>query len=548
MSSPLVSSLVGPLAMPAAAGLAVASSLAELMGFTREAAPVQPTPTVRRLFSNLGQVDGLDTSETTGLFAGNAVSIDQRIGGGSEDDPMSFKSLFQRWTMLETFTISNVTAAGTTVRIHPVTPCFTTASNPYTMSPAGFVALPFAQWRGSMEYMIYVASGSTVRGNLVVAWEPIVDSTRTFVADPTNRVNSVSIDLCGSTATHLSIAPSTEYTTLETHYIPVTAKTNATKTNSNGQLVFYLQTEVTVPKTTPYVVNVFIFERAKEDMRFGVPRSVIKVTNTTAYLTKDVFFEADVAGRITDELVTHTDVDLIPTGQEYSPALVQWGEEFLSVRPLMQRFGCLGTGRVKTGDVGLMLPHYIRPPTEGVTNTDTWTNFTQGGAYATDVSCRVPFTWAGFYSMLFVGVRGSTRVKYMLDEPVANTHPFAAANASTTNDALTIATLGMDLEVATGWPGMMIANMQMPTTENGLEITFPAYLTSKFWCPRWSPTTNLGAAYGTSEFSYQYDSIFPVSRRALPSFFGWTIFTAYGSDVSANRFRRVPSVHVGRQA
>jgi len=180
---------IAPLAEPVAAGLAAISAMGAAFGFTRESAPQEPTPIISRMTSSLAQVDGLDTGEVIAMSMTNALSIDPRAGGGEGEDPMSFASLFERWSIIETLDISPSTALGKFGEI-PVTPFYAKATlGTRYFTTAGFVGLPFAYWRGGMEYMIYIPSSTNIEGQIQILWDPSELSTEgvPYTTDPTHR-------------------------------------------------------------------------------------------------------------------------------------------------------------------------------------------------------------------------------------------------------------------------------------------------------------------------------------------------------------------------
>lgn len=181
---------IAPFALPAAAGLAAFSEVADLFGYTREADPKPPEPTVARLFSNLSCVDGFDTSSVVGLYERVATTIDPRVGGGDGDDPTTFQDLFQRWTIVDVFNV-NTSSTGI-VRQLGVTPFLAGRLLGATyLQPGGFVGLPFSYWRGGMEFLVYIPSSSNLEGKLQILWDPRGDSPASYATDPTHRLSNV---------------------------------------------------------------------------------------------------------------------------------------------------------------------------------------------------------------------------------------------------------------------------------------------------------------------------------------------------------------------
>lgn len=498
--------MLAPFAEPAAAGLAAISSVAAMFGFTREAGPKEPRTTVWRQTSSLAQVDGLDTGEVLALTNSNAVSIDNRLGGADGEDVMAFESLFERWTIISKLSFGT-SSTGKLLEI-PVTPFF--ANNTLGVkyfTTAGFVGLPFQYWRGGMEYMIYSPSSTNFEGALQVLWDPNEASTGAYPSDPTHRLVNTVINMHGSSCVNIKVGYRSEYPVLLS--APLVAGDTMYKNQVNGKLVFYVQTPLTGPRTGVFATNLIIMARACPDMRFGSPKHY---SFSGTVFNQSVRFQAGPPETDMVEMVP----DLAPLPLD----TVLWGEEVMSVRALCQKFSCYFNVQGGLNITQLQWNHFPGAPrtATGYTNTGT--------------AGYMPFTWIGYYSKLFVGVRGGTRIK-MAGVTGGNQTTFAAYPVP------------YNFGGFAGYPGfdattgnlnnthLDLANL---TAGHGGEFTYPFYSTLPFFLSRFE----VNCFTNTSAWWNRVDA---MSSLTNPSTLANVQFLVAGSsDFSATRFRRVPGI------
>jgi hypothetical protein len=496
---------IAPFAEPAAAGLAAISSVASMFGFTRDASPEKPMPTVRRVFSTFGNVDNLDSGEISALSVTNATSIDPRLGGGDGEDPMSFPSLFERWGLVDTFTISTTTPVSV-VRQIPVTPFISAQTLGVTyLTPGGYAGMPFRFWRGGMEFMIYIPSSPNLEGTLQVFWDSLGSSSdwNPLTVDPTNILPNVSVNMNGTSATQIQVgysqAPGSCPKAVQTG-LPITTSITASG-SVNGKLVFRVMSPLTAPKVTSATVRVLVFARPMQDMRFGVPANkglTESFDQIHFQMGPRLEWQMD-----RDNLEMSSQV-VLQESDSYPSKEMLFGEEFMSARALWQHFcSYADMSGVTLGS----FPHFP-PVARASSSIDVWNNCTPvRPGYA-------PMTYYAYYSQLYTGLRGSTRYKLVGGTTAVNWYIGVFDPEPTSYGVHTDA---MDVQTA--------------TRENGVEVTVPYYHKNKYLLAREYPIVYLSPGL-------RLDSLWPNVNP--PG--GTTLFVAAGSDTTVTRFRRVPGI------
>jgi hypothetical protein len=498
---------IAPFAEPLAFGMNAVATMADFFGFTRESAQQAPTPVVRRLTSSLAHTDGQDTSEMVALSVGNTLSIDPRAGGGQAEDVMSYPSLFNRWTIGEIFTITE--ASSGVIGSVPVTPyAVKRLLGVSYMNTGGYVGLPFSQWRGGMEYMIYIPSAANIQGSLQILWSPPYVAPTGFIEDPTNRLTNVVVDLTGTSRTHLSVGYSQHNPCLASvfyHDGAVGIKNGSV----NGHLVFRMLAPLTAPRVTGFSLQIIVMVRPASDMKFGVPTNQI-LTESAATLIKDIVYQSSVGEeQEADSMVVLSKA----ANADYPVAETLWGEDFGSVRGLMQHFNTIGAVSTSYNGVYYIngFQHYIPPPR--VTTHARW-------APNGDSGTTVPFTYFGYYSAPFTGVRGSMRWKIL----AASTDQIAAWPMAAGGFRAQFATSGAV------WP--MLYDQQPIGVNMGAEWIFPAYSPWKYFPVRYALDPAVVAPYARYNYLTTNDESIPDAYVSI----------AGGPDITAVRFRRIPGI------
>jgi len=522
---------IAPFAAAVSAGLAAASSVASALGFTKESDPVEPMPMTRRNFCSLTTTDGKDCSVPLSLINGASTSIDPRIGGGENDvDPMAYGALFSRPTVINFNTWTEAMTSLTVLATIPVTPMFGAATGGATQLPvAGYVGLPFSQWRGTMRYEIFIAASNFHRGKLQVVWTP---TTGTMAHDPTNSTWNCIMDLDVEKSRIFRVGWGSNQLTKACVPRVGTGTLNAAENNGYLTLLIHTPLKSQAGNSTVYV---FTAVSCEDDMRFGVPR-------VGSWSAAGTYFEAgvQVQGQIGDGEVMEDVCDLAGVSTQYPLVEAAWGECVGSVRPLMQKMSLVGnagglritttagTG-VDTGRFTTSIPFIPRIDSTAI--VPTFVNLSTGV-----VTMNTPwFSWYAYYARLFVGVRGGMRIKVVMTrasnlsgsgtgDKICVFHFRGKGNEY---DAASIATTG-------AWaPGISMLGHPFfsGVTGDGVEVQIPFSHDKKFINPA------MVATRGTDLTGKWIGIVIDMSLGAG----GWAplyIFQGGSSDTTAIRFRK----------
>jgi hypothetical protein len=286
---------LAPFAGPVAAGAASVMSMASMFGFTRESAPEKPVDVHQKSFAPLANVDGTDGSEVVALLQGNTLPIDPGIGGGSHSDEMAFASLFERWTIIDTFTWDTAATALTNIETIPVTPYFGKQTlGAFYATTAGFVGFPFTYWRGGMEYKLIIPSSVYHRGMLQVLW---CTDTGIPVTDVTQILHNEIFDVeAGSEYTFTVDWSKRSPAFLNSGFQSKT--TGSDSGNSNGFIIFRVISQLQAMGGSAPITCV-LMARAMPNMEFGFPRQIGSLyynTGTVGPLTAIAKFQGKNVG------------------------------------------------------------------------------------------------------------------------------------------------------------------------------------------------------------------------------------------------------------
>lgn len=543
---------IAPMAAPIAAGLASISSVASWLGFTRESLVYYPEPTVSRMMSSYSGVDGIDTSERLIMCSDAVLSIDPSLSGGSRDDLLSFASLRKRWALVSTFDLTTSTPVGKIFEL-PVTPSL---GGVYLgvifLSAGGYYGLPFAFWRGGMEYLIYIPSSTMMRGGLQILWSPAVTPSSTLPAyssDPTNRLNNVVLDL-NDTQQHIIKVPySSTQMLMENDVIAENKYSNRSFQNCNGSLTFYLTSPFVAPRTGLISTKVHILARPAEDMVFAEPRWTINDCPLTAAIRLQ---SGDLDPIDEYSQVFETTILSAPISAPFDVARLLTSEVAPSARALMQKFTEISVSRSPNFHMTALVP------LNGGQTTHTW----HVPSIARDSGVRGVWTWGNHYSAMFTGVRGSVRVKLTQVQPYCNTNVLTVTGAHDQSPQIPIYATQCNVTpediravdaTQSSYSGdeffmsrPMHNLVQTLSTTQACEFSFPYSSELKYQNPRslrvgFVPSAEI-LVRGEKALVFRGDFSNLLSNPTLSDFVTMRVATAFGDDVSVTRFRRVPGL------
>lgn len=549
-----VAPFLAPFTGPVAVGMGAIATIADIFGFTRDTSPMMPTPLVNRFTSTLATIDGTDPSNVMALSNSNAVSIDPRIGGGTGEDPMSFASLFERWTLIRSFSLSKATAVGGVYNV-PVTPtCPGITLGRAFHTTAGYVGLPFTYWSGDMEYLIYIPSSTNVKGTMQVFWDPNVFPTTAtvYAADPTVFLTGTMIDLSGSSSTIVKIDMAGQNVCKFNEPVYDTGTTRALD-YCNGSLSFYLTSEVTMPRADAVALTVLIFARGGSNMKFHVPKNMTTVGGDVSSVTPVISTFRLQGLTVIDESVETTTADLTHCAQIAPVVQVNFGEDIASVRGLTQKFSLAGSVSISNKGVadtpqtfaGVCFPRnsFAVVDSNGAGIFPAAAAIGYNGAGVGTVPNL--WSWAGHMLMMYAGFRGGHRVKVLQRDVGAGSddlYPLHCA-VMTPGDLQRYVTAFPGYTVPTNASLFVHEDIQPISRESGLEYSIPFY-----GCQRYERGFNM-ISHG---FDQAYVDHHPLAIFWAPSWSfkaantvkAFDVYMAAGPDISVAHFRRVPSLVV----
>jgi len=468
----------------AGTGLSIAQTVADALGWTKTQAENDPKAMRVAHLSNTATTDGEFSGNMVALAGGNNVTIDPRLGGiTSTEEDTYFEDLFKRQTLVETFYWTPSQVRGTCVVSIPVTPgrCFALGGDQHQPTVPGAVGLPFTYWCGAMEYEIVLAASIFQKGVLQVVWSPDIDPPSALVM---NLYNGHVFDLDSERTTCFSVGWASNKCVLE-HRMRLAVPVPSTEANG------YIHILVNIPLSSPSTQGVagFVLASGGPDLQFTVPR-VLAAGTENAFRTGMSLVNQTQLG---DGYMECDTCDLVGAPSGVALGNVLAGERVGSVRALMQKFSWVftfdsgGAGTANTWNrTHLHFPFYPTPP-----------NAAFKGFYTThpgETAAQARFTWLGYYSSFYAGLRGSMRLAMAGFSPQYNPHSgvglttvsqWIGSATSLTSTALAATTLegtpsdthlrhlvGLDM------PGNVVFSEEM--FNRGNQWTFPNYDTVKF--------------------------------------------------------------------
>lgn len=524
-------SAFAPSLKPLATLTNLATSTLDLFGFTRETEQKTPNTVVHRPYSNVANMDGDDTSEIAALSRTNGISIDPGINGITDFDEGSCEYLYSKWTCVSKFSWQAGQAAGTVLGYVPVTPFLSLepemSDNGALYTTAGFVGYPFHYWRGDMEYKIVIPISKFHRGVIQVCWSP--DSNAGGYS--TNQVFNHMLDIGDTACWQFDVGYAVAKPMLTTIGYEQSASFPPLD-SCNGVLSFRVVNPLTAQVETA-TVDIIVFARGKNNMKFGVPKTLTvpvnygNVRETPTDFVTAIHFQK---GAIGNEECDSGEFTLVPeSNADYMDVCI--GEDFKSVRALMQKFSQdLNAGRYMSpaaGDYGgvWLVPHALPPP---IANQGELTS--PNMSFGTTPSQN--FSWGGYYAAMFVGVAASTRYKFS-STTGGRTQPIGVSHFPIAK--------GLDLGPIRRFSINSVNPMMVVDNLLGAEVTVPYYFNYKYLKTYmgYSVTTLAeGEAHGrldTIEMPANNENA--VSRTVV-------MYRAFGPDLRLSMFRVTPRIKI----
>jgi len=360
--------IISPFAKATQLAASAVGGIAKLFGMSRPAVidPIQVyKPEYMGGMANTNTPDG---TNKLSMDVKQELTIDSAVVGVDSTDEMGLVSIAKRESYYTSFGWDPVGD----IRSGPGYKLFSTqvmptnfqtakmgslAATEYHLTPAGYVALPFDYWGGSMEFRFQVVSSNFHRGRIRVVWDP-ASLTPAGNSDYNTSYNRI-IDITDMKDFTVKVGWGREVSFLPVQspnalvdglpvpsYEPHPSGLQIPSILGNGILSVYIVNDLTVPNTDPAINNsieVNVFSRMCDDARFAQPAEMRK--RSMSY-----FRPPDGALTIEPQSAEMEEQEMAPvsTGADVTIADEQpvsdhmmdvfFGEEITSIRQMLKRY------------------------------------------------------------------------------------------------------------------------------------------------------------------------------------------------------------------
>jgi hypothetical protein len=491
--------LIGTFAAPVAQAAGLVADVASWFGFSRETTEGEPRPVGNRALSNVAHIDGNDSSDLASLSVANTISVDPVLADGSPEDCAAFSSLFSRPTLVAVAAWDVTAATGETLLEIPVTPFYTRSTDDtgIDLTVAGYCGLPFAFWRGDINYKIFIPCSKMHRGAFQVAWLP--STADESAATLTNVTMNVVRELECGIEMDVTVGYAREKPALRGEIYSSSTILNLDEIN--GRLVIRvvnpLRSQSDLAST-----RIFVFQSAGENMEFTCLRDAFRSILIGSNPLINIQFQG--GGATGDEPVDEVRFNVVDGGARYPCAAIYGGETIASARALMQKPSVIYS---KVGGMINQVRHQ-GPAVYGVLNQ-----------VAAGVPCNI-WTLPNHYRFMFVGVAGSERIKVMqLDDAEqvgVAIGPYVPYSSSGSTPS---------------FPTNLSSCQWLSNSFGGAEVTVPYYTPKKF-----SPVLTKYAEL-SAPFNYRISLV----NRNVTTTTPLTLW-CFGPDLRVGMFRQLPRV------
>jgi hypothetical protein len=326
------------------AALAVAS-VARQFGYCRP--PVTKNPDPFRSFptSQLATTNTPDTALKLSVDDKQELSIDPRLAGLGDEDPLSIKEIAKRESYLTKFSWNIGTTPETLLwnaRIDPVTWAEDTGPPVSFHLPAcAMAALPFKYWTGSMRFRFQVVCSAFHKGRLKIVYDPNFLSSNEY---NTNYLQV--IDIADTQDFTIEVGNGQSVTLLDHHLPGVDSVTQMYSTTAytaqeegNGVLGVYVVNELTTPNSTANNdIEINVFVSMGDDFEVFVPDDHFQRFVFKPQSGEEVVTEAQNTAEPSAPL--QENADNIGPGQQDNALInmVYTGESIMSFRTMLKRY------------------------------------------------------------------------------------------------------------------------------------------------------------------------------------------------------------------
>lgn len=259
-----------PVFQATALGLEGAAKVAKFFGFDKPnlATPPHATTTIpnRDMFAGSGMFEA--TPHTLNPVSTTSTSV---VPFGGSDDDAALLKIIQRPSYLTSFNIAYTDLAYTPIVHWPVSPqplrmAATSPNVLATVPHCGFVAMNYANWRGTMRYTFRIFGSPYTKARLAIVWSPVSGIA------PTDRLalgRRTFIDVTGDMTVPVDVPYMHAAPYLSTRLRYPTSAADSVQT-ANGVLYVYLVNPLSVTgNLTPSPLRVLVTVQGGADLRFA---------------------------------------------------------------------------------------------------------------------------------------------------------------------------------------------------------------------------------------------------------------------------------------
>lgn len=343
-------SAIPPIAPFALATSEVASGVAaaaKSLGYCRPPVTKNPEPFRSWPSSSLAVTNVPDTAQKLTVDDKQELTIDPRIAGLGNEDPMAIKEIAKRESYLTQFTWAIGAAPESLLwnaRVDPVTWAEGAGSpTPYWFPACAMAALPFKHWTGSMTFRFQIVCSAFHKGRLKFVYDP------DFLASNEYNTNYLEIiDIADTQDFSITVGNGQTRTLLDHHRPGFDSATQMYSTTAytsqeegNGVLGVYIVNELTTPNSTAdNDIEINVFVSMGDDFEVFVPDK-----NFTKYVFKpqsgmESEIIPDSQNTAEPSAPQHTSSDKLGPGMQDNALInmVFTGESIVSFRQMLKRY------------------------------------------------------------------------------------------------------------------------------------------------------------------------------------------------------------------
>jgi hypothetical protein len=300
------------------------------------------------------------------------------------------------------------------------------------MTPAGFVALPFKYWRGTVRFRFQIIANAFHKGQLLVEWDPVASPNTGESQTQYSRV----IDITEERDFSIDVAWGSPSPALEVGGMPATSSAGVSNSQAvvlpalhNGCLSLRVFNRMIAPSGDTQPIEIVCWHSCPDLEVFGPTSDHIKTLSTVGWVDAVQASEGEKSiPKVTEQSgdLTEQDAPLnAPTGapvldyvggKDLSPkaSVFMHGDPVHSFRTCLKRYGYRHASLIE--------------PTPDPTNRIyvKWINVT-GTPRTRTQGTSVPMDLHSYVTQCFAGYRGGYRIK-AFTAGLQNTQPLVMAN------------------------------------------------------------------------------------------------------------------------